>query len=247
MTDFIRMRGWESRQHYKDGRPIHWMRVDLGILDDYTFNNKLTEIQQAQVFKLWALAGRQNNKLENDAKWLQDRISSKHKIDLKLLNTLGFTAPYETVRTGTDTPYDIVSTDITDITNETDITKQTDITPDDNPTFWKSKNLTAEFKAFKKMRTSIKAPLNETGESRLIAKLAKMESEGIDIREAINRSIENCWKGVFPPDDKKPVRMNGGLPKDEHALTAFAKANNLPMARPGESLWDWRSRLEAAL
>jgi hypothetical protein len=39
---------------------------------------------------------------------------------------------------------------------------------------------------------------------------------------------------------------SGGVPKDAAELQAFVTANGLPQARPGESLYDWRSRVTVA-
>lgn len=76
--------------------------------------------------------------------------------------------------------------------------------------FWKQEGLTEEFSNFKKMRRQIKAPLNALAETRLIAKLERLKEAGHDIAEALNRSTENCWKGVYEPKNETSRRGRDG-------------------------------------
>jgi hypothetical protein len=45
-------------------------------------------------------------------------------------------------------------------------------------------------------------------------------------------------------NERQQNKANGKLPTDTEGLEAYARKHNLPAARPGESLWEWRSRLE---
>jgi len=72
-----------------------------------------------------------------------------------------------------------------------------------NNSYWVENDLKKEWAAFKKMRTSIKAPVNETAEKRIISKLESLKASGNDPAEVLSRSIENCWKGVFPLKDER--------------------------------------------
>ena len=68
---------------------------------------------------------------------------------------------------------------------------------DSNNNYWQRHEIQAEWLAFKKMRVQIKAPVNAVAETRLITKLKSLQSAGEDIAEVLNRSTENCWKGVY--------------------------------------------------
>lgn len=45
-------------------------------------------------------------------------------------------------------------------------------------------------------------------------------------------------------NDEIQIDAPAELPKDLEGLMAYASKHGLPEARPGESLWDWRSRLQ---
>jgi len=64
---------------------------------------------------------------------------------------------------------------------------------------------------FKEMRTKIKAPMTQFAEERAITKLEKLiESNGSTQEEIVGRSIDSCWKGLFPVDgDKKTTKIGG--------------------------------------
>jgi anti-sigma factor RsiW len=49
-------------------------------------------------------------------------------------------------------------------------------------------------------------------------------------------------------NERTQARKNGtmGVPRDAAELHAFVAANGLPQARPGESLYEWRSRVMVA-
>lgn len=51
---------------------------------------------------------------------------------------------------------------------------------------------------FQEHRKEIGKPLTQTAEKRLLMKLYRMKEAGEDIDTALERSIENGWKGVFP-------------------------------------------------
>jgi len=69
--------------------------------------------------------------------------------------------------------------------------------PLSNNTYWTQENLEKEWAEFKAMRKQIKRPVNATAETRIIAKLKKLQIEGHPPSEVLDISTENCWKGVF--------------------------------------------------
>jgi hypothetical protein len=100
VSDFLKVKNLDQFQQYKDGRPIHWIKLHLSLLDDYTFN-RLPETAQIHLIKIWMYAAKNKGRIENDPKWIQRRIEADSKIDLEQLVRAGFLIPYETVRDGT--------------------------------------------------------------------------------------------------------------------------------------------------
>ena len=86
---FLSVRNWDKFQQYKDDRPMIFIRLDVGFLDDYDVDG-LTEIQQLHLLKIYLLAGRCGNKIINDPKWIGRKINAKSKVNIKQLVTDGF-------------------------------------------------------------------------------------------------------------------------------------------------------------
>lgn len=82
------IKNWSSFQQYKDDRPMHWIKLHNSLLEDYNFN-KLPEITQLHLLKLWMLASKQGGKLEGDEKWFSKLLNTK-KVDIALLVRDGF-------------------------------------------------------------------------------------------------------------------------------------------------------------
>ena len=227
--DYLRCKGWKERQGYKDGRPIHWIKLHIALLEDYNFS-KLSEIQQSHIVKIWALAGKTENKLPNDAEWIGQRISAQSEVDLKQLVTLGFLAPYVPVLDRTNAnakPYleERREEDIKRVEKKEPRARKSRL-----PSDWK---MSAEQRAYcKKKRPDLNPDQVEENfkDYWLGAGTTKLD-----------------WNRVWQTWVRKEQAQkgNGALPKDLPALEAYAKKHRLPAARPGESLWEWRSRLEA--
>lgn len=84
----LRVRNWERFQHYRDRKPP-WVKFYLDCLDDYEILS-LPEAAQAQLFKLWLLAGRLDNELPGDEKWLAKAIHAGSRSYIPLLIERGF-------------------------------------------------------------------------------------------------------------------------------------------------------------
>jgi len=52
------------------------------------------------------------------------------------------------------------------------------------------------------MRKKIKKPLTEVAIPRLLKKLARFNSQGLDVNEMLDDSIQNSWQGVYEPKQK---------------------------------------------
>ena len=88
------------------------------------------------------------------------------------------------------------------------------------PSYWQEIGVDREWCAFKKMRLQKKKPVNETAETRLVAKHKLLVAAGEDKKEIIERSTENCWSGFWP---EKKESGNG---KTYHAETRSERLGN---------------------
>lgn len=60
------------------------------------------------------------------------------------------------------------------------------------------------FGEFSKMRTRIKKPLTDQARTRLINRMKKFNSDGLDVNAMLEKSCDRCWSDIFPPDDYNP-------------------------------------------
>lgn len=58
------------------------------------------------------------------------------------------------------------------------------------------------WEAFVKMRTRIRAPLSDRAKRGIVRDLERLRATGNNIGEVLDRSEQNCWKGVLWPDGK---------------------------------------------
>jgi phage replication O-like protein O len=70
---------------------------------------------------------------------------------------------------------------------------------------------------FLQMRKAIKKPMTEQASKRMIAKLDKLASQGINVTECVETSIINSWSDVYPPKNTKHRNSING---SAHTITA---------------------------
>ena len=85
---WLRVRKWETHQHYKDRRPS-WIKLHIAVLQDYEFT-RLPDATKAHLVSLWCLASRENGFVVDDAIWVATRIGATEPVDLELLISQGF-------------------------------------------------------------------------------------------------------------------------------------------------------------
>ncbi len=85
----FRIKNWRKFQHYKDDRPLRWIKLHLSLLTDYDFRS-LPDTSKAHLVMLWLLAGSLQNKIPDDANYLKELTGCKSKPDLDLLERSGF-------------------------------------------------------------------------------------------------------------------------------------------------------------
>jgi hypothetical protein len=70
-TPYLAVRNWERYQHYKDGRPLVWVKFHIALLDDPELR-----ALPAETRLLWdqllLLAGRTDNCIRRDYKWISE-------------------------------------------------------------------------------------------------------------------------------------------------------------------------------
>jgi len=199
---YLSVRNWDKFQQYKDGRPMLFIRVDVGVLDDYEMDH-LTEIQQHHLMKIWLLAGRCSNKIINDAKWIARKISAKSKVDINHLVACGFLVEYESVQDSTNPYGDSKVLALEKKRKEKTIKEKN--TRVDIPDFIDSET----WSDYVQHRKEKKQALKPTTTKRIIKDLKTWHSDGVDVNQVLNTSIRNGWTGIFKPDSKKKKPTNG--------------------------------------
>ena len=97
------------------------------------------------------------------------------------------------------------------------------------------------FNDWKQMRKEQRKPVTATIEKYTLRKLAKFHQDGIDCNLCLLQSLENGWQGIFEVVEKKEP-----IPKDDMECVRFGAQHGIN-AKPGESMYNYRQRLAAAL
>lgn len=107
--DYLKVRNFEQFQAFKDGRPIHWIKLYMALLEDYEFV-LLSSAERWHVIGLWILAAKTGNCIPNDPEFVSQSIKIPEPVNLDKLRDYGFlvrkpgrkrTKPYESVRSRT--------------------------------------------------------------------------------------------------------------------------------------------------
>lgn len=89
--NFLRVKNWESFQHYKDRSPP-WVKLHRDLLRDYSFSC-LQDASKAHLMLIWLLASQLDNKIPHDPEWIRKQIGSSEPVNLKPLIDAGFLIP----------------------------------------------------------------------------------------------------------------------------------------------------------
>lgn len=84
----LKVKHWEELQHYKDRVPP-WIKLYNTVLDNYEFT-QLTDSERFHLVGIWLLASRTNNRVPNDARWIQQRLFASEPVNVPKLVQLGF-------------------------------------------------------------------------------------------------------------------------------------------------------------
>lgn len=192
-----KIKNWEQFQQYKDDRPIHWIKLHTKLLEDYTFN-KLPEISQLHLMKLWLLAAKNNGQIEGDADWFARLLNAK-KVDLETLVREGFivrTDSYESVPRGEERREEENREEKRGKDNGTAIAAPPEVYPDGlNVQAW------LEYVEHRKQIKARKLKINS------VQKLQRfmIDQGGDDIQQAVvDQTVRNGWTGLFELKGHKP-------------------------------------------
>lgn len=85
---YLRVKNWESFQHYKDRSPP-WIKLHRDLLRDYHFLC-LQDASKMQLMLIWLLASQLDNKIPADPEYIKAQIGIKGELNLKELIDNGF-------------------------------------------------------------------------------------------------------------------------------------------------------------
>lgn len=85
---YLKIRNWDKFQHYKKRSPP-WIKLHAELLSDYEFSC-LHDASKAHLLLIWLLASQCDNKIPNDPIWIQKKIGSDKRPDIKSLIKGGF-------------------------------------------------------------------------------------------------------------------------------------------------------------
>ena len=228
--EYLRCRGWEKYQHYKDGRTMHWHKVHNVILEDYNYT-ALTDAQRGHVHAIWALACRLDNSIPNDPAWIKQQISANSKVDVNALIDNGFLAVINPVPNDTKRLPRLDKIRLEKIDRSNGFDRWWELYP-------------KKVKKKEALRIWKRDKLCELTDH-LIADVQNRLDKCGRFRDYTPDPTTYLNQERWGDDIQTGNKKTGGLPKGLPALVAYAKLNKLPPSRPGESGWDYRGRLEA--
>ncbi len=201
MSDYLSVPDFEKWQHYKDRTPP-WIKLHRDLLHDYDFN-KLLDANKAHLLLIWILASQLENKIPNDAKFVQQKIGATEPVDLKLLIELGFLEAHVAKRKR------VASTPLasckqvamreteTETETETEKNKQKEkfnLPEGIPPDRWQ------KFEADRKQKGK---PLTDNARTLNANKLVDYAKRGFDIKRIMDETSAHGWDSFYEPKPSK--------------------------------------------
>ena len=90
-VNYLKVKNWDSFQHYKDRNPP-WIKLHRALLDDYEFAS-LEDAVKGQLMLMWLFASQNEGKIPHDAKFLERKLGLTEKCRLDELIRNGFLIP----------------------------------------------------------------------------------------------------------------------------------------------------------
>ncbi len=210
-------RNWPDFQHYKDRSPP-WIRLHKSLIDNYAFQ-MLPDASRALAPMLWLLASESDDlksgainfslgeiafRLRRTEKEIEQAI--KPLIDKQFFTLVRDDSAVLAERKQSGLPE-------TETETETETRKRATFQVPD----WIPKS---EWSAFMEVRKGLKAKNTDAAMTLLVKSLDRLRSQGQDVTEVINQSIEQSWKGLFPVK-----KNNGGRYGSHHERRESTIAN----------------------
>lgn len=240
---YIRVKGWEKFQHYKDRSPP-WIKLHRDLLNNYDFNC-LQDASKLHLMLIWLLASQMDNRIPADEDFIRNRTGIKGRIDFKPLIDGGFLEDDSGLLAGCK-QVAIVETEA-EAERETEEEEEADkkTKAKKNQKLSPKKITIAEidlpeniprnaWAAFCEMRKAIRKPLTENAARLILNKLATLPGNSADI---LNQSTMQSWAGVFEvkTNDQRSsanYRPKGNAERIADAIRAAQPGTHQPRQEP---------------
>lgn len=175
---FLQVKDWTSRWCPNPKARSPWIKMEGSLLDEEWFFN-LSDKRVGQLTKLLLLASKRGGYVpDNDAELKlllnsEDDLHDVYFLEMQVVEV--------------STRKRAVSTIYRSYTKKG--SKKEQKLPD-----WLSP---AKWQEFRDHRVELGKPLTAVAEKRLLTKLAKLRDDGGSVGDIIQRSIDNCWLGLF--------------------------------------------------
>lgn len=90
---YLSVKNFERFQHYRDRRPP-WIKLYVELFDDYEFTS-LPDATRYHLLGIWVLASKTDNKIPEDARYIQSAIRATGRVDLAALVCAGWLVEWE--------------------------------------------------------------------------------------------------------------------------------------------------------
>lgn len=100
--NYLRIKNWDSFQHYKDRNPP-WIKLHRALLDDYEFA-ALEDAVKGQLMLMWLFASQNEGRIPHDAKFLERKLGLTEKCRLDELIRNRFLVPEQPDSTDASEP-----------------------------------------------------------------------------------------------------------------------------------------------
>jgi len=187
----LRPKNWEKFQHYKDRRPP-WIKLHHDLIDSKEFF-ALPGVDAKFLILIWLLASEENGLLPP-----VDEIAFRLRISEDKTNELLSRLQAWFVDDASEPLADCKQVD----TPETETETETETGRRTFPEWWPHD----AWQDFLIMRNRERHPLTRRAIELCIAKLTKLRDEGQDVRQVLEQSVMNSYRGLFPVNGDRKAK-----------------------------------------
>lgn len=197
----LRIKNWDQFQHYKDRAPP-WIKLHTSVLDDYEFA-LLPDVQKAHLLLIWLFASKHEGIVPDDAGFLQRKLGTTEKINLKALISSGFLLCVDPLERGASDALAECQQDASDSlafarvrAHSVSASASASVSPDARAREPEPPGLNpAAWHRWAAYRVEIRKPIKPAS---LLAAQRKLAGFGADQPAVVEQSIANGWQGLFP-------------------------------------------------